>query len=204
MERISEGAEALIYAETYMGLPVVVKDRISKRYREPLLDSRIRTQRTRSEAKITALASSNGASVPKILHMSGTWLYIGRINGDTLNTVVPTATLMREAGRQLAILHGIDIAHGDYTPANLMVDGKNALWVIDFGLSEITSSPESKALDVLLMKRSVGGAAYRDFLEGYRAGNKESGKILEKLAGIEKRGRYQSRTLARITAGKSG
>lgn len=200
MKRISEGAEAFIYQTEYMGIPVVVKDRISKRYREPHLDRRIREQRTKSEARIISRASLS-ANAPRVLHMSGFKLYINYIDGRTLNTTeeIPMP-LMREAGRQLALLHGIDISHGDYTPANLMVDRAGKLWVIDFGLSEITNSTESKALDLLLMKRSVGKAAYTAFIDGYIKGSGSGKALLLELAGIERRGRYQTRTIAEAKA----
>ena len=67
--------------------------------------------------------------------------------------------------------------------------------MIDFGLSEITDSVEERALDVLLMKRSIGRDSYRGFLKGYQAAAPGAGGVLKRLETIERRGRYQTRTL---------
>lgn len=200
MKKISEGAEAFIYLDTYMGIPVVVKDRVAKRYRNPDLDKRIREQRTKSEARILARASHT-ANTPRVLHISGFRLYINYIAGRTLNTLEEiSAPVIKEAGRQLALLHGIGVSHGDYTPANLMLDNSGKLWVIDFGLSEITDSTESKALDLLLMKRSLDKDRYSVFIEWYTKNNTSGKALMAKLEEIERRGRYQTRTIAGVKA----
>ena len=57
---IAQGAEAKLFLEKN----TVIKQRISKSYRLPILDKRIRTQRTRSEFKILQKAH-NVIPVPK-------------------------------------------------------------------------------------------------------------------------------------------
>jgi len=98
-------------------------------------------------------------------------------------------------GAYAARLHNAGIAHGDYTPANVMIDASGMPWIIDFGLSEMTSALEDKALDILLMKRSVNPDQFRAFVDGYGKQCRDAVKVMVRLGEIEKRGRYQTRTL---------
>lgn len=198
MKKISEGAEAVIYDYDILDYDAVVKERVAKEYRVPALDSEIREQRTKSEAKILAKASSGGANVPKVLMLSKYGIVMSKLQGEMLNSIIRNGEIdtavLAEAGRQLALLHSSNIVHGDYTPANILV-AKGAVYVIDFGLGEITGSSEEKALDVLLMKRSINKSPFAAFLASYTKHYKEAKSILERLEEIERRGRYQTRTL---------
>lgn len=199
MKLISEGAEARIYAVKMLGIAVVVKDRIRKPYREKMLDAKIREQRTRTEAKILARASEKGIRVPKVLLLEKYRMTMEKIEGRMLNSMQNNTGTITQCARQLAALHSISIAHGDYTPANILVDNEGRTWVIDFGLGEITDSVEEKALDVLLMKRSISDRLFSVFEKSYLSSSGASGKrVLNQLSEIEKRGRYQERTLASI------
>lgn len=194
MRILSEGAEAQILSTEVLGIRAVVKRRIRKGYRSRQLDEAIRASRTRTEAKTLALASTNGIDAPVLLLVDGFDLYMSRIDG-----IRPQELTKAQAGRAgaiLARLHALDIAHGDFTPANMLVrDGR--LYIIDFGLAEITRSIEERALDLLLMKRSLGQKEAETFLAGYRdASATAASDILSRLAQIEKRGRYHVRTLA--------
>lgn len=197
---ISEGAEARIYEAKTFGIPSVIKDRAKKGYRIASLDELIRVTRTKSEAKMIALASAKGINVPRVLMIKKYQICMSRISGKNLSTLVNNKTKFNKkrtfmlAGRNLARLHILDIAHGDYTTANLMIDHSSDLFVIDFGLSEITNSVESKALDLLLMKRAIDKDAYRHFIVGY-SGYKKAKEVMKRLNEIERRGRYQTRTL---------
>ncbi|MFI5412455.1 MAG: KEOPS complex kinase/ATPase Bud32, partial [Candidatus Micrarchaeales archaeon] len=177
---------------------VIVKDRIAKTYREPALDKRIRDQRTKSEARILSLASENGVSVPKVFMINGNQITISKQKGESLNILLHDKKISNnvivEIGIQLARLHSIDIVHGDYTPANILVNGEGVS-VIDFGLGEITNSIEEKALDILLMKRSINKTLYSLFVKYYSKNYGNSKAVLQRLSEIEKRGRYQTRTL---------
>ncbi len=201
MRKISEGAEAEIYDSMILGIAAVVKDRIAKGYRTPVLDSQIRETRTKTEARILATASSNGINAPKVLMVNKHQIFMSKLDGRMLNTMLDAKGKSLEqiiimAARELAALHGLGIVHGDYTPANILVD-KQKVWIIDFGLGGITNSAEEKALDLLLMKRSVSKELYSLFEKEYVQRNKMSGgAVVDRLAAIERRGRYQTRTLA--------
>jgi TP53 regulating kinase and related kinases len=199
MKIISEGAEAKIYSTNILGIPAIVKDRVRKSYREKQLDARIRKQRTRTEAKILAIASEKGIRVPKVIMLGSNQITMEGLKGTMLNALpekAKTTAIISECARQLSALHALGIVHGDYTPANILVDGSWRAWVIDFGLGEITNSVEEKALDVLLMKRAIRRNLYAAFEKEYLRASKGSGRaIIAQLSEIEKRGRYQTRTL---------
>jgi len=196
---ISEGAESHIYSGNLLGMDIIIKYRHKKKYLAKELDALLRSQRTKTEAKLLATARLNGVNVPALLFVRKHALYIERINGKTLNKKPNTnkslSEILKHAGRYLAQLHNIDIAHGDYTPANIMVDAQNKVWIIDFGLALQTASLEEKALDILLMKRSISRKTFRAFINGYSKHCMKNSAILSRLAEIERRGRYQVRTL---------
>jgi TP53 regulating kinase-like protein len=199
MEEIARGAESIIYAAAIMGREAILKRRVRKRYRIEALDLEIRASRARREAKIMALAGRAGIGVPVLLLFDGYDIYMSPVAGERLDTLIMNggfdARMLEGVGAALWALHRIGIAHGDYTPANIMIEGSTP-YIIDFGLSEVTESVEEKALDVLLMKRSLSQSQYRSFIKGYTRGSTGSRYILRRLEGIERRGRYQTRTLA--------
>ncbi|MCL4379346.1 MAG: Kae1-associated serine/threonine protein kinase [Candidatus Marsarchaeota archaeon] len=204
MRLISEGAEARIYETRFLGMDTIVKERAAKRYRIKQLDDKLRRQRTKSEARLLYAASSHGMNVPNPLLVGLTSICMRRIRGRSLHEFttgfarIGRARLsgaLHDAGVYCGLLHNLDIAHGDYTPANLMLDNAGELWIIDFGLAKSTKSPEEKALDLLLMKRSVSQDLFQRFLAGYRKSCAYSGEMIKRLAEIERRGRYQTHTL---------
>lgn len=195
---VSEGAEARIYRTELYGRRILVKRREPKRYRIKELDSSIREYRTRREATALARARSSGASVPRLVGVGRYDLYIEEIKGKTLSSALGIGSgAAREAGVQLAILHNAGIAHGDFTPANLILSGKR-VYVIDFGLSSLTTGSEERALDLLLMKRQLSRAEYSSFIRAYRGNAAEGNETLARLREVEERGRYQKRTLSNI------
>ncbi len=193
MIKIGEGAEATIYLETAYGREIVIKSRKPKGYRIKELDGRIRRQRTRKEAKLMKRAADSGISVPRVMAVGQTVILMEKIEGKLLNDTKITKSQARAIGEILAKLHNSGIAHGDFTPANIMY-GRKKIYLMDFGLSEYTESNEEKALDILLMKRRLPGSTYPAFIKSYSTA-KSSKQILVRLAEIEERGRYQSRSL---------
>ena len=200
MKKIAEGAEADIFKLKFMGLDAVLKYRRAKPYLEKSLYENIRTSRTKNEAKMLYLAVSEGASAPKPIFVSRYAICMEAITGTRLDRILAmrhagSIKAMHGIGVELAILHSSMIAHGDYTPANIIVDKNMKVYVIDFGLSEYTFSLEDKAIDLLLMKRSLIEKDYRAFIESYRRHLKDANKVIAKLEEIEQRGRYQNRSL---------
>ncbi len=140
-------------------------------------------------------ARSAGIRVPKLVTCGRFTLYFEVVEGKVLKDLeaIPEG-ISEEIGKTLAMLHGAGVIHGDFTMANLMLQ-ERCLCVIDFGLSEITESLEGQATDLLLIKRSLGKMLYpileRSYVKSYSTGE----AVVSRLKEIEKRGRYQIRTV---------
>lgn len=205
VRKISEGAEAVIYAARMLGRNVIVKERVAKGYRIKELDEQLRRQRTKTEAKIQSTLYEKGVRVPGVILVGKYFVVMERVQGKTLNRMagvgkahdrMSMGMAMAEAGRVLGTIHRLGVSHGDFTTANIMQDRSGRLWVIDFGLAAFTNSEEEMALDVLLMKRSVDSGMYERFIKSYKLGfGGKASAVLGRLGEIEKRGRYQTRTL---------
>ncbi len=199
MRMIAEGAEANIYSCSFVGMRAVAKRRVRKEYRIGSLDMYLRTHRTKVEARVM-LALSGRIKMPRVLAVTADTIYMDFIDGRRLSTLPVGKGIeayLVESGRWLAIMHDSGITHGDFTPANIIVWG-GAAYVIDFGLSYFTDSIEDKAIDLLLMKRSVNKELFSVFMRSYDSAAKYSRPVKERLADIELRGRYQSRSLATV------
>ncbi|MGC8662192.1 MAG: KEOPS complex kinase/ATPase Bud32 [Candidatus Micrarchaeia archaeon] len=194
MKFVSEGAESKIYKCKIFNTDVIAKIRLEKTYREKALDELIRISRTKSEARIMYRAWQAGIASPQLLGVGKFSIYMSFIDGVLLRDTKKTKNVLAETGKLLAKMHNKNIAHGDFTTANIMVaSGKP--YIIDFGLAEVTKNVEEKAIDLLLMKRSLDQAQYYIFEKSYLSNAKEGAKIKERLKEIEKRGRYKTRTL---------
>ena len=208
MKKVGEGAEASIYVTYLLGVEAIVKRREEKRYRAPALDMLIRSQRTKKEAKMLAMASSLIGNVPKLLLAKRHEIYMSKVEGTRLSLIIDklSAKALRnyaeKSGEYLAVLHDANIVHGDYTPANLIANSKT-LYVIDFGLSEMTNALEDKAIDLLVMKRAIGKQLFSNFTKGYSKRSQNAIGVLSRLSVVEKRGRYQTRTLESINLSTS-
>ncbi len=194
MEFVWSGAEARVYKTVILGKEILVKYRNRKRYRVTELDMKIRKERTRNEARIMSRMHKEGIRVPRIVAVGRFSIFMELLHGTLLKDIEPEPGGFSEIGRMLATIHDQNVSHGDFTPANIMLCGKS-YYVIDFGLAETTNGAEEKALDLFLMKRSVPSAAYREFESAYAASSRNSREVIGRLKGIERRGRYQVRTL---------
>ncbi len=199
---ISEGAEAKVYSVEFIGRESILKRRIKKSYRIKEIDEELRTNRTRNEARILGLVSGIGINSPVLFFVDRGDIIMERINGISLNEIIRhregTSSVFSTLGIYAAVLHNNNIAHGDYTPANVIVSKGRKPYLIDFGLSEITNSIEEKALDILLMKRSISTESFNIFLKRYKRSCINGKAILKRLSVIEKRGRYNTRTLLTV------
>ncbi len=192
---IGEGAEAQIYLENILGLEMVVKVRQRKEYRIPEIDEPMRRRRTRKEAGLMIVASKAGINVPHVIAVGKFSIYMEKIGGKLLKDIQNSKTYMEKVGKELARMHDSGIVHGDYTPANIMISG-NETTIIDFGLADMSLDPEQKAVDLLLMKRSVTRGMYAHFEHAYVNASRNGTAVKKQLAETERRGRYQSRTLS--------
>jgi len=197
------GAEAVLSRKVLLGRPCVVKTRTVKGYRVKELDGRLRTERTRSEARLLHKAKLAGVPCPTVFEVDDFEITMGFVDGPR---PVMDDKDAEEAGVILAKLHADDIIHGDYTPANLISSltdrtgkrgGGRTLFVIDFGLGFISKDVEDKAVDVFTMLRALGdggkGGSRKSvkeaFLKGYGSYDKAS-SVLKRVKDVEKRVRY--------------
>ncbi len=193
----SEGAEAKIYQTRIFGKTLLLKARERKAYRIEQLDVKLRSTRTKKEARIMQIAYRQGANVPKVVAYGAFEIYMEKLDGMLLRDMKNAKqSIFVKCGEELAKLHKAGVVHGDFTPANIIVS-KEKVFVIDFGLAEQAPSLEERAIDVLLFKRSVTPKQFEAFLMGYKKFEK-SGEVIERLKEIEKRGRYQERTIANV------
>lgn len=204
MTVLRRGGEAELHDGQWLGREIILKRRIPKGYRHPALDSKIRAQRTKNEARLMFEARSKGISVPIIydIDLSKAEITMERIFGprikDLFNTLPePEAkSLAREIGRIAAILHSNDIVHGDLTTSNMLMREDGKICMIDFSLGEKTDAVEKKGVDLHLLFEAFHSAHYMrehlldDVVASYKANYKDAPAILQRVKEIEKRGRY--------------
>jgi N6-L-threonylcarbamoyladenine synthase/protein kinase Bud32 len=190
------GAEAVLSRKTVIGRKCVMKTRIAKMYRVKELDGRLRAERTRSEARLLNKAKLAGVICPTVLEVDDFEITMTFVDGKRPKMDMNQS---KEAGIILAKLHEKDIIHGDYTPANLIVErgrresrANSRLVVIDFGLGFISNDVEDKAVDVFTMLRALGKdkKAKDAFLDGYEKNYAKADSVMKRVKGVEKRVRY--------------
>ncbi|MEM0027589.1 MAG: Kae1-associated kinase Bud32 [Ignisphaera sp.] len=206
VELLSMGAEAYIFKAKFMGVDAIIKWRFPKPYMPKELDMQLRRYRTELEAKIIWKALSIGVKAPTPLFtdLKECFLIMTYVNGENFRDVVgiiddeKLCSLTRTIGFYAGILHKNNIVHGDLTTSNAIV-GKDAVYIIDFGLSTISKRIEDKAIDIHIFFRSVESAhsrfeelMKRCFVDGYRdaVGEDTANKVLNAVKNIRLRGRY--------------
>lgn len=206
---IYTGAEAEIYLEKWFGQPAIRKQRKVKPYRVPALDEQIRHFRTSHEATMLREVRKAGVSVPTILHvdLDSSQLIMEYISGKTLKDELyelpkpERIARCRTLGELLASMHENGIVHGDMTLSNV-ISQNGRLFMIDFGLGDLSKETEDMGVDLLLLNRSIRSThhkfhneLFKSFVEGYAPvmGAKFGVEILEKMREIERRGRYFER-----------
>ena len=106
--------------------------------------------------------------------------------------------LSKDIGKLVGALHKNGIMHGDLTTSNFILF-RNVVFVIDFGLSQISIKPEDHAVDLRLIKEILNSAhakimllSWKNFLNGYKSivGQAYYAKITQLVSEIESRGRY--------------
>jgi len=127
---LARGAEAIL---TKLGNKVL-KNRITKGYRHPDLDKKLRKRRTKSETKLITKANKIIPS-PKVLNTDNkssketqhdnyqiTMQYIpGKKLSDNLEKLKNYQTICKQIGKNIALLHDAGIIHGDLTTSNMIL-----------------------------------------------------------------------------------
>ena len=118
------------------------------------------------------------------------------IEGKMLKEVIDD-NLAYKIGVEIAKIHSLDIIHGDITTSNMMLRGGKLVF-LDFGLGRHSDLFEDKAVDLLVLKKSLqsidnttASKYFDNVLGGYAESyGKNKDKIIEKIKEIESRGRY--------------
>ncbi|QZY00775.1 bifunctional N(6)-L-threonylcarbamoyladenine synthase/serine/threonine protein kinase [Halobaculum rubrum] len=179
----------------------VVKRRLPKGYRHPELDATLRRDRTVAEARLLAAARGTGVPTPLVHDVDvAEATLVMQFVGERDLAAALTADRARTVGEHLARLHDAGIVHGDPTTRNVRVgrtggpeDGR--LFCIDFGLGFSSDHVEDYAMDLHVFEQSIEGTATEPgrlvaaVEDGYRAVGDPA--VLERLRGVEGRGRYQ-------------
>jgi len=198
-----QGAEATVT----IGADRVIKRRRPRSYRHPELDERLRTERTRLEARLTGAARRTGVPTPVVYDVDPehATIVFERVGTSELRGAL-SARRVRTVGRHLGRIHDAGFVHGDPTTRNVRVDEKGSaeetgpadagrVYLIDFGLGYHTGHVEDHAMDLHVFSQSLDGTAddperMREALEaGYRDAGDPS--VIDQLREIEGRGRYQ-------------
>jgi len=189
----TQGAEAVVETDPEGGL--ACKRRLSKAYRHPDLDARLRRERTRSEARLTGDARSVGVPTPVVRDVDPE---AGRLEFEFVGradlTEAVSAPRVRSVGRHLARCHDAGFVHGDPTPRNVRVGG-DRVYLIDFGLGYYTDHVEDYAMDLHVFEGALAGTATEPvgLIDAFENAYREAGdgRVLDRLREIETRGRYQ-------------
>jgi TP53 regulating kinase-like protein len=202
-----KGAEASLYLVDWHQRKVIIKMRIPKKYRSPILDEQIRFYRTVHEPQLIHEAKVAGVPTPLIYMVSVpessiTMEYIEGLQVKQLLNKVSKAKrhdLCVKIGEATAKLHCHGLIHGDLTTSNMIINSEGKLFFVDFGLGEKNDEIEAKGVDLHLLKRALQSTHFlfweeclQSVLCGYTSvlGVEVAEKIYEKIREIEKRGRY--------------
>ncbi|KAI9470227.1 serine/threonine-protein kinase bud32 [Coemansia sp. RSA 989] len=204
---IQQGAEARVYKTTIDGQEAIAKQRFSKGYRHPDLDLKLTRGRMNQEARSLVRCRENGIVVPKVIRVDkdSSTLYMEFIQGSTLKEWMfansddkqQEAQTMTRVGQILHRMHSHNIIHGDLTTSNMIMDPTGELVVIDFGLSQISSSAEDKAVDLYVLERAFVSThpnseqLFAGVLEAYGCDDASHG-VLRRLEDVRMRGRKRT------------
>lgn len=208
-----QGAESKIYFGVHSGNHCVVKHRFPKKYRHPLLDSKLTKERTKRERrileKIRTMSAELSPYMPKVAWSDSSTILMSDIqNCETVQAYLERKPeeepkIAALVGKCVAELHSMGIIHGDLTTSNLLIvprkDENPASSIcipIDFGLSTGSEHPEEMAVDLYVLERALLTCHFSDsnffnlVLDAYFAhGPYDRSKITERLREVRARGR---------------
>lgn len=184
-ERLHLGAEAEVWAGTWMGVDAVRKLRRPRKWRHPDLDHRLGHRRMMSESRLLIRLKRSGVRVPAVLDLDpeNGRMILERMPGLPLIEVLRDSTqpenfiasALNNTGRLIRRLHREAITHGDLSTNNILVDGNGDVSLIDFGLAAIDYEIERFGIDLHVIDEILGAShpehegAIETLLEGYAA-----------------------------------
>lgn len=197
------GAEACVVPTVFLGRDALEKIRPEKTYRIRELDERIRTARTRSEARIMHEAREAGVRTPAVydLDLHRCVIVMERIRGDVVKDYLDrhpeeAEEVCREIGRTVARLHSAGICHGDLTTSNMVREPSGRICLIDMSMGRTRAELEDIGIDLRLLERAFSSAhvdlpdAFGALMDEYYAHTEDPDAVRRKLEDIRNRGRY--------------
>lgn len=190
------GAEAIIERKNKLAIQ---KQRISKSYRLPIIDIKLRKIRTRSEAKILQTLQRQGINVPAVICSDDKNMTIDMtfVHGEKIRDVLSQKNMRlicKQIGITLARIHNLNIIHSDLTTSNMILRDEKVVF-IDFGLSYFSNRTEDKAVDLHLLKQALDSYHYKISTNAFKtillAYKKEilDKQVILRLAIVQKRGK---------------
>lgn len=188
LKKINSGAEADIYLGTAFDKKIIIKKRISKKYRNPVLDKKIIKTRNKQEANLLHKVKKENINTPTVYYVSQ-----DTIIQEYIKSTKNYKKNLKKIGKEIARLHAIDVIHGDLNLINIIIK-ENKIYFIDFGLGFISKKIEDKATDLLVFKKTLLSNKktkkyWKEIIEGYEKHTKNP-EIITKIEAIEKRARY--------------
>lgn len=193
----------MLYLQKELDKKMIVKERVSKGYRIPEIDEKIRKNRTRHELKLLSRARQAGIQTPKAWSPNKYNIVMDYIEGfrvkDVFNDLETKERkkLCREMGDIIAKLHENGMIHGDLTTSNMILDKNGKMFLIDFGLGKFSGKIEDQAVDLFLLQEAIKSTHF-DFLdESWKGVLKGYGKysrskeVIKRFEQIAKRRRYK-------------
>ncbi|KAL6564383.1 hypothetical protein OROMI_015833 [Orobanche minor] len=212
MVLVKQGAEARVFESTFIGKRSIIKERFSKKYRHPSLDSKLTLRRLNAEARCMTKARKLGVSTPVLYAVDPLMhaLTLEFVEGSAVKDIfleIGTKGIVDEQlddiatqiGDAIAKLHDGGLIHGDLTTSNMLIrSGTNQLVLIDFGLSFTSTLPEDKAVDLYVLERALlsmhssCGNVMDRILKAYRRSSRQWSSTWNKLAQVRQRGRKRT------------
>ena len=205
MDLIRKGAEADLYLASFEEVyfpwnteKVLIKERISKGYRNADLDRELRTKRTVHEARLLHEAKAY-VNTPILYEVDreNCIIIMEYIEGARAKEALTEESALK-IGQCIARLHEGGIIHGDITTSNIVIKGED-IYFIDFGLGEFSTDVEPQAVDLHLLKQTLKSthheiwqSLWKKIIEGYKQRDNAQ-DIISRIRDIERRGRYVKR-----------
>ena len=204
---LKKGAEASLFLIDWHERKVIVKVRVPKRYRPAALDEQIRSYRTVREPQLMHEAKAAGVPTPLIymINVPESSIFMEYVEGQQVKQLLNKVSkaerhdLCVQIGESIARLHGRGLIHGDLTTSNMILNPKDRIFFIDFGLGEKSIELEAQGVDLHLMKRALQSTHYQFWEECFQAvlsgytsvvDVEVAEKVYQKIREIERRGRY--------------
>ncbi|KAI8904749.1 kinase-like domain-containing protein [Gorgonomyces haynaldii] len=199
---LSQGAEARVFLLEWGQKRVVCKQRFKKKWRHPQLDEKITLKRVIQEARSLERCHLK-VRVPQLYlvdHVEMA-LYMEYIDFPSLRTCINAENCVeigKQIGKELAIIHGLGVIHGDLTTSNMLWKDNQLVW-IDFGLSYVSVLPEDKAVDIYVLERAITSThpqeadqMLKTILDTYETEAKQGKEIIKRFQQVRMRGRKRT------------